>query len=29
MDKILNVKNQDYFQIILDKIKGNKKKKKS
>lgn len=29
MDKILNMKNQDYFQIILENIKGNKKKRKA
>lgn len=29
MEKIINTKNQEYLQIILDKIKGNKKKKKN
>lgn len=28
MDKILNMKKQEYFQIILEKIKGNKRKRK-
>lgn len=29
MDKILNMKKQVYFQIILENIKGNKKKRKA
>lgn len=29
MGNILNVKNQGHFQIMLDKIKGNKEKRKA
>lgn len=29
MYKILNMKNQEYFQIIADKVKGEKRMKKA